>query len=227
MSEVPQRPRKRRYTRGQRPHRPGSGAPEDLAVNPEDLSNETKHDMELWVKSVGTWENLQMLQEMVLGEARFDIRQILSDQNDLARTEQRDLFNLLLDGERWIELAKDPGKFDAELDRITGLIHDIQKWIYGMPDHRLRKRDDRDKRIYELRRGGKSFGEIAQLIKVTAQDSGDSLTAQSARQAYERYTERQQNILRRFARVALSRNPEQKRKLVIDFLEFFRSGRLR
>jgi len=204
-----------------RPRRAGieNAAPQDFN---RDLSEEQKAEIERWVNFMGTWENLQRVQQMTLGDEAYDVSQILVAQNNAAKVHLGAICRELLDEERWKQLAETPAAFTSQLNKKLTEIRRLQKSIYGIQKHRPKKNARRDKRIRELRDdAGLEFGKIALTMN---RGDGPELTEQTVRMAYERDDERQRLVLRQFAKtVVLSRqHPEQRQQLVHEFLDYLR-----
>jgi len=70
----------------------------------------------------------------------------------------------LADELKWERMARDPLKFSAALERVITAFAGAFRTAYGIPSHRRTTETDRDRRIWEMRKRGKAFGQIAQRL---------------------------------------------------------------
>jgi hypothetical protein len=174
---------------------------------------------DLFIESFRDWETLHQALRAFQPNVIPEWEAILTEQNRAVEWLIERRVQALGDRAYWRESAANPKVFRRELQKRLHEIEDLLGWQYGQPAqaHRRRVHDDRDREIFNLREQGKSFGKIKGRLKLTSE--------QSARQAYERYLERQGRILGEFfdfASVLGSQNPEDKERAVMKWLEFAR-----
>ena len=98
----------------------------------------------------------------------------------------------LFDHSRWRQLSSTPKELDKELARLFGQIRTYIKTRHGISAHRKTQNERRDADIYKLRKQKLTFGQIAQRLGMGLK--GDKV----AREAFERYTARQESELEEF-----------------------------
>jgi hypothetical protein len=100
----------------------------------------------------------------------------------------------LMATEQWRELAHTPKGFCEKLDGILNFLRSSMRWRYGIPPNRKAAPENRkrDRRIFEMREAGKTFGEIRLAL---IREMKTILSEQSIRQAYDRYREKNRSML--------------------------------
>ncbi len=142
-----------------------------------------------FVEEVGSRERFQ---EMIAERAGQDAFNAISDAISQASVKLRvdawkSIMDRLYDSEFWQPLAQDPRAFNAELKKTLAQLRRLMKLVYGIKSQRPTKNAERDKKIYELRQQGRSFGEIGIDLHIP-----DKV----AERAYKRHKEKQKADLR-------------------------------
>lgn len=143
------------------------------------------------VEEIGTAEGFQQRLKDQLGEAGFDA---FSKELGVARVKLmfqgfKRANDRLLDYKFWQSVAPDRKAFNAELNKALATMRKAMQIVYGVgvASRRPRKNDERDQKIYEKRKQGRSFGEIGIELKISDR---------TAERAFKRYEQTHKEALR-------------------------------
>lgn len=167
---------------------------------------------------LGWSEFLKLVEKLFPDQyAEFVGKGILEDQNAVVDEGIEGICKSLLDTKKWTLLAAAPKDFHRELEQTLRFLRQVMQWRYGMPGHRAAENANRDQQIFDLRKSGLTFGQIALKLR---------MKSQSVRQAYDRYNERQKAIMRawlKFARqLSQTTDATERRRLSLEWYEFLR-----
>ncbi len=172
------------------------------------LSEECQRQIEQIVEEYGSWEHLRQ----VLTENVGAPHPLIGFHDELCATIESQkitdqytafvsLVEQLGDFKHWRSLAADPKLFKAKLDHKLKCLNRLISLISGVkvPRHRPKTNAERDRRIFELKKRGLTFGQIAQKEKITARAAG---------LAYTRHDSLQKNRLKQILELTFGEHDE-------------------
>ena len=141
-----------------------------LQSNDSDSEENRQAQLDELVERIGSVDGLRKLLTPSFGANAL---QNLSSQMDecivipLMRQECLKILKIFLDIQRWEQLAKDPKRFEIELNSTLATIKRLMKVSYRIPSHCPKKNALRDREISDLRRQGRSFGQIGRKFGIS------------------------------------------------------------
>ncbi|MDA1316169.1 MAG: hypothetical protein O2968_22845 [Acidobacteria bacterium] len=108
----------------------------------------------------------------------------------------------VLNSKKWEDLASRPKDFDRELRAVLSSLTRLMKSLYGRQSHRPATHRSRNRKIWQLRQGGLTFGQIAKKLRT------DAKTAERACNRHEQYREAQtEDVLKMLSDLLVESGP--------------------
>ncbi len=196
-------------------------------------TKEENEEIERYIKAFRTFDRMLEFERNVVPSGDNAIRQaaasFLEAQNTILEATVKLIIEQLFHSEAWQSLSHKPAEFDRKLADALGTIRSAVKWRYGIRAARLRGESPVDKRIWELRETGRSFGAIAQQInRESTNPAWKKLNTGTVKQRYHRYSTHQEKLLRQYCEliVCFRRHPERCEELWKRWLETARTENL-